>query len=133
MAVPETPLPAAAELLIRQAEAATDRAGQLRALTQLTRANPRHGVGIYCALAALRPDGPRLALEFVTRYTGKVSRDLIRAALPALADKSITIPVRVAAAGTMLAAVPDEAPSVTLIVRAVTAGLSRSRVLERML
>jgi hypothetical protein len=133
MAVPETPLPPAAELLVRQAEAATDRSGQLRALTQLTRANPRHGAGIYRALSAIRPDGPRLALEFVTRYAGKVSRDLIRTALPALADKAIPIPVRIAAAGAMLAAVPDDPRSVTPIVRAVTAGLSRSRVLERML
>ncbi len=133
MAVPESPLPSAAQLLIRQAEAATDRAGQLRALTQLTRANPRHGANIYLHLAALRPDGPRLALEFVTRYAGKLSRELIRTALPALADKTIPIPVRVAAAGTMLDAVPDESRSVTPIVLAVTTGLPRSRVMERML
>lgn len=133
MSVPESPLPPAAALLVRQAEAATDRAGQLRALTQLTRANPRHGAGIYRALAAMRPDGPRLALEFVTRYAGKLSRELIRTALPALADKAIAVPIRVAAAGTMLAAVPDDSRSVTPIVRAVTTGLPRSRVMERML
>ncbi len=74
-----------------------------------------------------------MALDFVTRYADKISRELIRTALPALSDKQIPIPVRVAAAGAMLAAVPDNTRSVTPIVRAVTMGLPRSRVMERML
>src|SRR5687767_12599394 len=131
MPSPEEP-PDVADL-VRQAAAAADRAAQLRAITALTRvaAGPA-AVTAFRLLARAPADGPRLALEFVARLPGKLPPDLVREVLPVLADRSAPVPVRVAAAAAVLATVPDQPRPVAAVVRAATAGLSRSRALERM-
>jgi hypothetical protein len=129
----ETPaVPPAVAELVRQVAAAADRAGQQRALLKLTRAGAADALPILRLLAGSGPDGPRLALEYVSRLSNKLPADLVRAALPLLADRSVPAPVRLAAAAALLHSVPDGPRAVGVVVRAATAGLSRSRSLERM-
>lgn len=126
------PVPPVVAELVRQAVTTADRAGQQRILLKLTRAGAADALSILRLLTETGPDGPRLALEYVGRLPDKLSADLVRAALPLLADRSVPAAVRLAAAATLLASVRDETRAVGTIVRAATAGLSRSRALERM-
>jgi hypothetical protein len=129
----ETPaVPPAVAELVRQVVATADRAGQHRALLKLSRVGVAGTLSIIRLLAGSGPDGPRLALEYVSRLPDKLSADLVRATLPLLADRSVPAPVRLAAAATLLGSVPDGPRAVGAVVRAATAGLSRSRALERM-
>jgi hypothetical protein len=117
---------------VRQVVASADRAGQLRALFRLSQVGSTVAGPVFRLLADSGPDGPRLALEFLARHPTKLSPDLVRAALPVLADRSVPPAVRLAAAATLLNSVPDGPRAVGAVVRAATAGLSRSRALERM-
>jgi hypothetical protein len=129
----ETPaVPSAVAELVRQVVAAADRAGQQRALLKLTRVGAGVALPVLHLLARSGPDGPRLALEYVGRLPGKLPAELVRAALPLLADRSVPAAVRLAAAATLLGSVPDGPRAVGAVVRAATAGLSRGRALERM-
>ncbi len=127
------PVPPAVAELVRQAVAAGDRATQHRGVLKLARTVPTaEAAQVFQALARSGRDGPRLALEFAARLPGRLPPDLVRAAVPVLADRGVAVPVRLAAAAAVLASVPDEPRSVGTVIRAVTAGLSRSRALERM-
>ncbi len=129
----ETPaVPPAVAEMVRQVVTAADRPGQHRALLRLTRADADIAGPVFHLLLASEPDGPRLALEYVSRLPGQLSSDLVRAAIPPLSDRAVPAPVRLAAAAKLLDAVPDEPRAVGAVVHAATAGLSRSRALERM-
>jgi predicted RNA-binding Zn-ribbon protein involved in translation (DUF1610 family) len=125
--------PAVAEF-VRQAAAAADRPEQTRALLQLIQAVTTATVAgsVFRLLTRSGSGGLRLALEFLARLPWKIPADLIREATPHLTDRSIPLPVRLSAAAAILSSVPDEPRAVGTVVRAVTAGLTRSRALERM-
>lgn len=118
--------------LVRQVVAQPDRAGQLRVLLKLARVAAPYVGPVFHLLSDCSADGPRLALEFIARFPGKLPPDLVRAALPVLAERAVAVPVRLSAAAALLGSVPDEPRAVGAVVRAATAGLSRARALERM-
>jgi hypothetical protein len=127
------PIPPAVAELVRQAAAETDRPGQHRAVLKLARtATAADAVQVFQALAMSDPDGPRLALDFVARLAVPIPPDLVHASLQALADRAVAVPARLAATAALLSSLPDEPRMIGPVVRAVTAGLSRSRALERM-
>ncbi|HET6574479.1 MAG TPA: hypothetical protein VFG68_12805 [Fimbriiglobus sp.] len=129
----ETPaVPPEVADLVRQVVASADRAGQLRSLLRLSQVGAAVAGPIVRHLAGSGADGPRLALEFVARLPRKLPPEVVRAALPVLAERSIPPAVRLAAAAALLGSVPDSPRAVGAVVRATTAGLSRSRALERM-
>src|SRR5919201_5951380 len=98
------PIPPAVAELARQAAAATDRAGQHRAVLKLARTVPAaEAARVFQALIKSGPDGPRLALEFAGRLPGPLPPDLVRAAVPLLADRAVAVPTRLAAAAAVLA------------------------------
>ncbi len=131
----DAPAKRTADEPIRIALAATDRAGQLRALDALiarTYPGPQSMVA-FQTLAATGGAGPRLALEFVARMPDPLPRGVLLLAAQQLPDRAHPLPLRLAVAGKLLTSLPDTAQAVGPIVRSLTVGLSRSRTLERML
>ena len=126
---------ASVDELLRRVLATADRHAQHRIVGELARlaAAAMRAAPVFQQISQSGPDGPRLALEFASRLPDPLPVDLMRAALPVVANRGVPNPLRLAVAGKMLSAVPDGPKSVTPIVRAVTAGLPRSRSLERML
>jgi hypothetical protein len=118
------------EEAVRQVVAAPDRAAQLRAMGALARTAARQPAAAFTQLRQSGDDGARLALDFASRLSGSLPADLVAAMRAALAERSVPVPVRLAAAARLLADAPGDAAPV---VQAVTAGLSRSRALERMI
>ncbi|OWK34820.1 hypothetical protein FRUB_09662 [Fimbriiglobus ruber] len=123
------------EQLIDRVTAAGDRVAQHRALAELYRAvaGGTQVAPVFHRLRVSEPDGPRYALEYLVRIDDPVPVTLAQAALPLLATKTLAVGLRLEAAGKLLAALPDDPRSVSPVVAAVTAGLSRSRTLERLL
>ncbi len=77
--------------------------------------------------------GKRAALEYAAAMPEPLPAALVLLAAQALHDRGNPVPVRMAAAGSLLASVPDTPQAVGPIIRAVTAGLSRSKTLQRMI
>lgn len=127
--------PASVDELLKKLAATPDRHAQHRLVGELARAAvvAKRVPAVFQQLAHAGTDGPRLALEFASRLPDPLPVDLMRAALPFLANKATPTPVRVLVAGKMLSALPDGPKTVTPVVRAVAGGLPRSRMLERML
>ncbi|MCU0703289.1 MAG: hypothetical protein MUF18_04790, partial [Fimbriiglobus sp.] len=101
----------------------------------LLAARTRSGADAVAAFTALRAtaDGNRLALEYVAAVSEPVPSALVLLAAQALHDADTPVPVRMAAAGVLLASVPDRPQTVGPVVRAVNDGLSRSKTLQRMI
>ena len=120
------------EELIRLAAAAKDRPAQLRILdllVQRTYATPQ-SMKTFQALAGT---SSHLALDFVARMPDPVPKGVLLLAAQALPDRANPLPLRLAVAGKLLGSLPDSVQAVGPIVRSITAGLSRSRTLERMI
>jgi len=131
----EAPAKRGADEPIRAALAAKDRAAQLRALDDLivrTYPGPQ-SMAAFQTLAGANGAGSRLALEFVARMPDPVPKGVLLLAAQRLPDRANPLPLRLAVAGKLLASLPDTVQAVGPIVRSITAGLSRSRTLERML
>lgn len=130
-APPTQPLDA----LARLAATATARADQLRALDDLIRRTypTPQTVTAFTQLRNSGADGPRRAMEFVARMPEPIPPALLLLAAQALQIRTTPVQLRLAVAGKLLASVPDNPQSVGPIVRSVTAGLSKSRTLERMI
>lgn len=121
--------------LLRRAAAAGRRGEQVRLLDALA-ARTRQGydaMRVFQALAAVQPNGSRLALEYVARMSDPIPPAILLFAAQALQDRSNPVGMRLTVAGKLLAALPDTDAAVGPVVRAVTAGLSRSRTLQRMI
>lgn len=128
------PPPAPLEQLVRQVTAApsgTERTPRLAALV----ARARTGADAVKAFSLLQSshDGKRAALEFVAAMPEPLPSAVVLLAAQALHDQDTPLPVRMAAAGTLLASVPDNPATVGPVVRAVTAGLSKSKILQRLI
>ena len=120
------------EMLIRLAGAAKDRTAQLQlldALVMQTYLGPQ-SMKTYQALALT---STHLAFDFVMRMPDPVPKGVLLLAAQALPDRANPLPLRLAVAGKLLGSLPDSNQAVGPIVRSMTAGLSRSRVLERMI
>jgi uncharacterized C2H2 Zn-finger protein len=128
------PPPAQIEELVRLVAAAPSGAERTPRLAALA-ARSRTGADAVMAFTLLQatPDGKRAALEFVAAMPEPVPSAVVLLAAQALHDQDTPLPVRMAAAGTLLASVPDNPPTVGPIVRAVTAGLSKSKILQRLI
>jgi hypothetical protein len=121
--------------LVRRLAAARGRADQVRLIDALV-AHTRDGAASLKAfqqLAAAKPNGPRLALEYVARMPEPIPPAILLFAAQALQDRGNPIAVRVAVAGKLLGSLPDTPQAVGPVVRSVTAGLSRSKTLQRMI
>ena len=119
---------------VRAAGAAKERAAQLRALDALiaqTYPGPQSMTAFQSLLGGAA--GSRVALEFVARMPDPVPKGVMLLAAQQLPDRANPLPLRLAVAGKLLASLPDTVQAVGPIVRSITAGLSRSRTLERML
>lgn len=127
------PPPPAIDELIRKAAAppGAERQKWLAALAGRTRS----GADAVTAFTRLQqaPGGKRLALEYAAVVPEPLPSALVLLAAQALHDRDNPVAVRMAVAGALLASVPDTPQAVGPIVRAVTAGLSRSRTLQRMI
>lgn len=122
------------DALVRQI-AASARPQQLPlfdALIARTRAGTE-SMRAFQMLAAVKPNGLRLALEYVARMPEPIPPAILLFAAQALQDRSNPIPMRVIVAGKLLGSLPDTPQAVGPVVRSVTAGLSRSRTLQRMI
>ena len=120
------------EVLIRLASSAKDRTEQLQfldALVMQTYLGPQ-SMKTYQALATI---STHLAFDFVMRMPDPVPKGVLLLAAQALPDRVNPLPLRLAVAGKLLGSLPDSNQAVGPIVRSMTAGLSRSRVLERMI
>jgi predicted RNA-binding Zn-ribbon protein involved in translation (DUF1610 family) len=122
------------EDLVRRLSAAV-RADQVRLFDSLI-ARTRSGTDSLKAfklLAAVKPNGSRLALEYAARMPEPIPPAIVLFAAQALQDRSNPIPIRLVVAGKLLATLPDTPQAVGPVVRSVTAGLSRSKTLQRMI
>ncbi len=120
---------------IRLAVAAKDRAAQLRALDALiarTYPGPQ-SMAAFQLLLGTGVLGSRIALEFVARMPDPVPKGVMLLAAQQLPDRTNPLLLRLTVAGKLLTSLPDSVQAVGPIVRSITAGLSRSRTLERMI
>lgn len=122
------------DVLVRQISVAA-RPQQLRLIDTLCERTQKgsESMRAFQLLAAVRPNGSRLALEYVARMPDPIPPALLLFAAQALPDRSNPIAMRVAVAGKLLGSLPDTPQAVGPVVRSVTAGLSRSRTLQRMI
>ena len=123
------------EELIRLAITAKDRAALLKildALVQRTYPGPQ-SMTSFQTLSASGVTGPHLAFDFVARMPDPVPKGVLLLAAQRLPDRTNPLPLRLAVAGKLLGSLPDSIQAVGPIVRSMTAGLSRSRTLERMI
>lgn len=128
------PPPPTLEDLVRTAAAAPPGAERQKRLAALAR-RTRTGADAVKAFTQLQKSagGKRLALEYAAVVPEPLPSALVLLAAQALHDRDNPVAVRMAVAGALLASVPDTAQAVGPIVRAVTAGLSRSRTHQRMI
>lgn len=120
------------EELVRLAAAAEDRVALAPILDSLI---PRIApgaptFGMFQNLLKIRP---QLALEFTARLPEPISAAVVLMGAQLLPDRTNPLPLRLAVAGKILGSLPDTVPAVGPIVRSLTAGLTRSRTLERMI
>lgn len=123
------------DALVRQAATAPVRAEQLRALDDLiTQMYPTpRTAAVFTALRNTGAEGTKRAMEFVARMPEPIPAGLLLLAAQVLQIRTTPVQLRLAVAGKLLASVPDTPQAVGPIVRSVTAGLSKSRTLERMI
>jgi predicted RNA-binding Zn-ribbon protein involved in translation (DUF1610 family) len=88
---------------------------------------------VLAAFRSLNDISPATAVEYVARMAEPLPQALVLLAAPALSDRSVPLGLRLAAAGKLLASLPDTAASVGPIVRSLTLGLGRTKSLDRMI
>jgi predicted RNA-binding Zn-ribbon protein involved in translation (DUF1610 family) len=114
--------------------AAADRAGQTRGLVRLGAwaVRPAAAVNAFNALLATGPEGPRLALELIVRMSADVPHSLALLAGPHLSDPAVPATLKLAVAAKFLSVLPDRPEAIGPVLRAVTAGLKKSKALARL-
>ncbi|MCZ2340896.1 MAG: hypothetical protein LC104_03765, partial [Bacteroidales bacterium] len=113
----------------------TGKREQVKCLTMLAR-HVRSETGRLAVLEQLarrEPNGARLALMFLSRLPERLPATLISQVIPLLQDDRISSTIRITAAGLCLEAVPDRAAHVQPILSAITHGLPRTQILERLI
>jgi len=123
------------DALARQAATAPVRADQLRALDDLiARTYPTPAtLAAFHLLRSTPTVGTKLALEFVARMPEPIPAALLPLAAQLIEVRTTPVQLRLAVAGKLLASQPDTPNAARPIIRSVTAGLSKSRRLERMI
>jgi len=123
------------DALARTAATATVRADQLRALDDLiARTYPTPTtLAAFHLLRSTPTVGTKLALEFVARMPEPIPAALLLLAAQLIQVRAAPVQLRLAVAGKLLASLPDTPRSAGPVIRSVTAGLSKSRRLERMI
>lgn len=132
---PEPHDPATIAEWVRRIAGNPDRRKRARLLTVLVRRTPTESdrVTAFQLLSRIATDGPRLALVYLSRLPGSLPPSLIALAVPLFGEEAVSSTARIAAAGRCLDAVADRSASVGPILTALTGGLSRIRVLERLI
>jgi len=120
---------------LRQLPPIEDRKHFTAALVRLAAEAAKRGRGaaVFHELEMSAFAGHRVAMEFLIRLPDPLPLVLTAAAVPVLKFESIPLPLRLAAAGKLLAAVPDDPQTVYPVVQAIALGTSRIRRLERLL
>jgi predicted RNA-binding Zn-ribbon protein involved in translation (DUF1610 family) len=120
--------------IVRFILAAPDQATQTRRIAEAARDYhlSRDVLSVFNGLSSAK-DGHRLALLFVARMPRPIPTGLLLLAAPLLQARDAGVHLRVGVAGRLIAELPDRPESVGPIVRALTAGLGKSRTLERLL
>jgi hypothetical protein len=118
--------------LVRGIAAEPKRAGQVRGLDRLIRAIAGRPLALH-AFNALAGHSPRLACEFVARAPDPVPSGLVIVAAGHLTDRTVPLGLRLAVAGKLLTALPDQAESVGPVLRSLTSGLGKARALDRLI
>jgi hypothetical protein len=131
---PEPLTPAKLDRLVAAVRSAPDRPRQNKALDELVAASCRSTLVLqaFNKLAA-GTGGAQLALEFTARMPLPLAYGIIILAAPHLQERDVPLPLRLAAAAKLIESLPDRRESIGPIVRSLTAGLSWSRTLKRLL
>ncbi|MBX3397892.1 MAG: hypothetical protein KF873_04055 [Gemmataceae bacterium] len=119
---------------VRAVLAAKDRVTQSKLVAELAKEYhlSRDVLGVFNRLAAA-PGGHRLALLFVEHMPAPIPSGLLLLAAPLLQARDVGPHLRVAVAGRLIGTLPDRPESIGPIVRALTAGLGKTRTLERLI
>lgn len=117
---------------VRTIAAEPKRSDQRKGIDRLIRAISGQPLALY-SFTALAKAAPRLAYEFVGRVPDPVPTGLVILAVGHLSDHSIPLHLRLTVAGKLLTALPDNPASVGPILRSITAGLGKSRSLDRLI
>jgi hypothetical protein len=123
------------ESLLRDCLASPTRSDQLRVLSRLAHSatSPQQIADLLHSLNVSGVHGPRLALEFLHRLESEIPTASIPLATQLLADRRALFSLRLSVAGKLLDQLPDMKDAIEPITCAITTGLSRSRVLQRLL
>lgn len=92
----------------------------------------RDVLSVFNGLSAQK-DGHRLALLFVARMPMPIPTGLLLLSAPLLQARDVSVRLRVVVAGRLISTLPDRIESIGPIVRALTAGLGKTRTLERLI
>ncbi len=114
--------------------AAPNRKQQLELIAQLARhyQNSRDVLAVYNQLSAAK-NGHRLAMLFVALMPLPIPTGLLLLASPLLQARDVSVGLRITVAARIITCLPDRAESIGPIVRALTAGLGKTRTLERLI
>jgi hypothetical protein len=125
----------AVESLLADCLRTDSRAEQHRSLSQLARqtTSPQQIAGLLYSLKSSGQHGPRLALEFLLKLEADIPTVCLPLVTQLLADRRAPVHARMSVAARLLEEQSDRMDSTVQITRAVTTGLSRSRVLQRLL
>jgi hypothetical protein len=125
----------AVESLLADLLRSDSRVEQHRSVSLLARqvTSPQQIAGLLHSLKMSGPQGPRLALEFLQKLEIDIPAVCLPLATQLLADRRAPNALRLSVAGRLLDEQPDRPEVAIPITKAITTGLSRSRVLQRLL
>lgn len=128
-AAPRTP-----DETLRYIASAPDRKtqGQRIAETAIQYHNSRDVLTVFNRLAGAK-GGHRLAMLFVARMPMPIPTGLLLLSAPLLQARDISPHLRINVAGRLISSLPDRPESIGPIVRSLTAGLGKTRRLERLI
>ncbi len=121
--------------LLADCFSAVTRLDQHRAITRLARytSTPQQIASLLQSLKSSDLQGTRLTLEFLFRLELPLPPACVAIATQLLTDRRAPNTLRLSVAGKLLDQQPDRLDLIMPVVRAITTGLSRSRVLQRLL
>lgn len=122
------------EETVRHIVSAPDRAAQHKRIAEASRQFhlSRDVLTVFNRLAAAK-GGHRLALLFVARMPMPIPTGLLLLSAPLLQARDASPQIRINVAGRLIESLPDRPESIGPIVRALTAGLGKTRTLERLI
>ncbi len=131
---PQPAAPRSPDETVRHVVAAPDRKtrGQRIAEAALQYHNSRDVLTVFNRFATAK-DGHRLAMLFVARMPMPIPTGLLLLSAPLLQARDISPHLRIVVAGRLIESLPDRPESIGPIVRSLTAGLGKTRRLERLI